>query len=327
MTALSPAGVSSAAAPRGCRAGLVRTGTAVPAMLGSLLLLVVLFGWLGRWEAPVLLAWLASGVIVATRAGERVAVRTGCGFRRPSTAQAAALAPLWAAALRQTGIAAGDVDLYVQHSRQANAYAAGGRSVAVTAGVLDAYAAHRLTGEEFVAVLVHELGHHATRATRYALVSMWLAMPWRLAARLVIAVALGLSGRQPRPSLAVVVCAGVGVAVVQAVSRRNWLVAGVLAGVAVLMVLCPLVDAAASRRAEFVADQFAAHRGLAVPLAAALRTLDGQRSASDGWLPRILASHPAVDQRIDALHVPRRSSRPDDHGMASHVWISAVAAD
>ena len=60
-------------------------------MAGSLLLLLVLFGWMGQWEGLVLLGWLASGAAVFTRSGERVAVTAGCGFRRPSAAQAAAL--------------------------------------------------------------------------------------------------------------------------------------------------------------------------------------------------------------------------------------------
>ena len=81
--------------------GTWRAAAAAPAMVGSLLLLLVLFGWLGRWEVIVLTGWLLSGVSVLTRPGERVAVRLGCGFRRPTTAQAVTLAPLWSAALQR----------------------------------------------------------------------------------------------------------------------------------------------------------------------------------------------------------------------------------
>jgi STE24 endopeptidase len=103
-------------------------------MVGSLLLLLVLFGPMGRWEGLVLLGWLASGAAVFTRVGERVAVRLGCGFRRPPATQAAVLAPLWSVALRSCDVAPGEVDLYAQHTRDPNAYAAGGRSIAVTTG-------------------------------------------------------------------------------------------------------------------------------------------------------------------------------------------------
>lgn len=285
------------------RIGACRAVTALPAMVGSLLLLVVLAGGLGRWEALVLLGWLAAGAALFTASGERLAVRVGCGFRRPSAAQAVALAPLWAAALRQSGIAADGVDLYVKRARQPNAYAIGGRSVAVTTGIVEEYLARRLAADELVAALVHELAHRATRA----LLWVWLASPWRLAVRLLIGLGLAVSGRQPRALSAVVMSAGVIVAVVQAMQHRRWLVAGVLAGVAVLAVICPLVDAAVRRRSELAADRFAAEHGSAVPLTTALRTLDGGRSISCGWTRRIVAQHPALDRRIEALTALRYS--------------------
>jgi hypothetical protein len=36
----------------------------MPAMVGRLLVLVLLFGGLGRWQALVLLGWLAAGAAV-----------------------------------------------------------------------------------------------------------------------------------------------------------------------------------------------------------------------------------------------------------------------
>ncbi len=109
-----------------------------------------------------------------------------------------------------------------------------------------------------------------------------------------------LGGRQPRPLLALLLTAQVVVAVVQAIDRGQWLVAGVLAGVAMATVLTPLAHAVISRRSEFAADGFAADHGLAAPLASALRTLAGDRPLASQ--PReLLASHPAPGQRIDAL--------------------------
>jgi STE24 endopeptidase len=92
--------------------------------------------------------------------------RAACGFHRPSPAQEAALMPAWSTALRVTGTDAGDVELYVQTARALNAYAAGRRSVAVTSRVVEDHAMGRLRESQLVAVLVHELGHHATGATR-----------------------------------------------------------------------------------------------------------------------------------------------------------------
>ena len=79
-----------------------------------------------------------------------------------------------------------------------------------------------------VAVLVHELGHHATRATRPMLLALWLAMPWRLAARLLTGIGLALSGRQTRRGLILVIAAGVAVAVTRALHQGQVLVGGVL---------------------------------------------------------------------------------------------------
>lgn len=110
---------ASTEAPGRCgRFGAWRAIIALPAMVGRLLGLVVLFGGLGRWQALVLLGWLAAGATVLTGVGERSAVCAACRFRRPTPAQVAVLRSPWATALRMSGIAAGDVDLYVQHARK-----------------------------------------------------------------------------------------------------------------------------------------------------------------------------------------------------------------
>ena len=243
-----------------------------------------------------------------TRIGERITVRAACRFRSPSPVQVVALQRPWVAALRMTGTAAGDVELYVQTAQVPNAYAAGGRSVAVTSRVVEDYRAGRLSEDQMVAVLVHELGHHATRATRPMLLALWLAMPWRLAARLLTGIGLALSGRPARRGLIMVIAAGVAVAVTRALYQGQVLVGGVLAFVGLAAVLCPLADAAISRQSEFAADRFAADHGLALELAAALHAMDDGRSAACGWPRRLLASHPTSDQRIHELLAATGSS-------------------
>ena len=141
-----------------------------------------------------------------------------------------------------------------------------------------------------MAVMVHELGHQVTRATRPMLFAQWLAAPWRVAARLVIHLGNVLSGRQSRYRLAMVVFAGVAVA--RALHEGHQLVGGVLLFVGLSAVLCPLADAAVSRRAEFAADRFAVDHGLALELAAALHALDDGRSVASGGSWRLVASHP-----------------------------------
>jgi STE24 endopeptidase len=283
------------------RFGLWRWVAAAPAVIGSVLLLVLASAALGSWSGLLLLGWAASAATVSTGVGERITVRAAYGFRRPTAAQAAALQPAWARALRVTGTDAGDVDLYVQAAPNPNAYAAGRRSVAVTSRVLQDYRSGLLPEDLLVAVLVHELGHHATGATRLMLLLSWLAAPWRLAARLVVGCASTLAGRQPRTGCAVVVVAGLAVAVTHAVRQGQWTVGGVLASIGVAAVLCPVADAAISRRSEFAADRFAADHGFALELAAALRAMDGGQSAAAGWPQRLLASHPVPDQRVSAI--------------------------
>src|SRR5580765_3895952 len=124
-----------------------RAVASVPAMFGSLCLLLVLLGFLGRWEPVALLAWLASAAAVFTRPGERLAVRAALGLRRPGRRQSDALAPVWAKALATAGFGAHQVDLYVQRAAAVNAYAAGGRSVAVTTGALREFLARRLSDD------------------------------------------------------------------------------------------------------------------------------------------------------------------------------------
>ncbi len=114
-----------------------RVVAAVPAMIGSLLLMMLASGALSWWGGLLPLAWAACTAAAFTRIGERMTLRAACGFHRPSRAQAATLQPAWSTALRVTGTAADDVELYVQTARALNAYAAGRRSVAVTSQVVD----------------------------------------------------------------------------------------------------------------------------------------------------------------------------------------------
>jgi STE24 endopeptidase len=270
-------------------------------MLGSLALLLVLFGFLGRWEPVAILGWLVSGAVVFTRFGERVTVRTVMEFRPLTSRQSAALAGVWPAALAQAGYRADQIDLYVEPSALVNAYAAGGRSVAVSSGALREFLARRLSGDHMRAVLVHELGHHRTGGIRFSLVALWLAMPWRAASRLALGFCYGLAGRrQPLALLGIAVVAAVGIAVSQAVQQGQWAAAAVLCGVIVCAVVCPVADAYAARRSEIAADRFAAARGAAPELASALLQIGGDERRARG-VTRLLSRHPSIERRLAAL--------------------------
>ena len=275
---------------------------AAPAMVGSLLLLLVLFSWAGRWEPALMLAWLASAVPVFTPRGERVAVRLACGFSHPSARQRALLEPAWRQVLARCQVDPGDVDLYVQRTRAVNAFAVGARSVAITTGAGADFLTRSLTHDHLAALLAHELGHRANRGGRLALVAAWLAAPWRLAERFILGFTGAVAGRQPRGLLALVVAAAFGIAVVQAVQQDQLAVAVVLTALAVFGVVCPLADAALSRREEFAADRYAATAGYGLALASALRRFDDGSAHRRGELvERSLARHPSIEQRLDAL--------------------------
>jgi len=300
---------AGAVAPRS-HLGAWRAVAALPAMAGSFLLLLVVFGWMGRWEGLVLAGWLVSGAAVFTRAGERFAVAAGFGFRRLSPAQWAVLTPPWASALDRAGIAREAVDLYVAPGGDVNAYAVGRRSIAVTSGALQDYRARRL--DDLEPVLVHELGHHATRAAGTTLISTWLALPWRLTTRAVLAPGLATVGRrQPIRLLGLVMGAAVVRAVVQAIERGQAAVAVLLSTLAVCAVLCPLADAAISRHSEDAADRFATQHGAGLQLAAALARLDRRRGRRQSWTQAALNRHPNTGRRIAAIdRLQATSSQP-----------------
>lgn len=287
--------------PTCCALAGWRAAAALPAMVGSFGVLLLLFGWMGSWEGLALLAWLAPTAGAPTKAGERIAVQLGFGFRHPTALQAATLLPLWSRALDCCAIDPRDVDLYLRNTGESNAFAAGKRSVAVTTGTLVDHHVGRLADEHVVAMLVHELGHHATRGTRFSLVTAWLAAPWRLVARMLLCIVFVLCRRQRLGPLAVVPATGVVVAVIQSAHANHWLIAAVLFVVSAATVLCPTVDAAISRRCELVADRYAALAGVGFDLTAALRILDSRGQDQRRMPQRLLSRHPVTARRARAL--------------------------
>ena len=271
-------------------------------MFGSLMLLLVAFGWMGRWEGLVLLGWLVAGSALCTRVGERAAVGIGCKFRSPTSAQRKLLEAPWASALSRCGVAVGVVDCYVRQDGGPNACATGARSVAVTAGILDEFRAGRISERAFEAVLVHELGHHATYATRFSLLILWLTAPWRTAAWFTLGLVQGLFGRrQPLPLKAPIVAAVLGLTIEQGIYSGAWMALAIIGGIPTLGIAVPLIDAAISRASERAADRYAADAGVGPALANALRVMNLRPTRCQTWLARLLSRHPPVERRIAEL--------------------------
>lgn len=294
--------------PRSAHYGALRALVSLPAVGVSLGLLLVLCAPAGGWEGLVLLGWIAAGGVLCVRPGERVAVRLACGFRRPTAAERELLSPAWACALDRAHMNDRDVDLYVQRSRQINAFAAGGHSVAVTTAILERRRQGQLGFEQLVALLVHELGHHATRATRWSLTSSLLAAPWRLVCRLGITIGAGSSHGRRRPTLFLAAALGGAIlALIQQGALGHWRSAAGLAGLIACTIVCPLADAAISRRSEFAADAFATRAGLGPQLSDALQNMHGP--PGQGLLAGALAHHPSSEGRVRAIASAQQAPR------------------
>ena len=228
-----------------------------------------------------------------------------CRFRAPSQAERQLLGPVTMMAMVRCGRPAGTVDWYVQPAPDTNACAAGRRSVAVTDGALRSFVSGRLPVDQLMAMLVHELGHHETRAARYALTTTWLAAPGRAAFRLVLRVSLALCGsRRPGLITCVLAMVGGGMALVQLVQRQQWVPAAMLAGVGLALLVTPLVHGAVSRASEYAADTYARRVGVGPELAHALMTGQGATQVPRTVWSSLLDRHPPLDRRVELLLRP-----------------------
>jgi STE24 endopeptidase len=221
--------------------------------------------------------------------------------RRPEPEQRAVLDSPWRDALARAGRGFADADLYVCKRGAANAYAVGKRSVAVTAALLNDVRAGHISHNEFVGVLLHEVGHLVANATKFGPARTWLTAPWRTAVRATYRAATALTSRRQRRWLLVGVASlAFAVAIGQAARAGNCPVVAVLTALIVCTTAAPLADAAISRSSEYAADRFVADTGMGADVAAAITVLDrGRREQS--LAGRMLALHPHPDARARAL--------------------------
>jgi hypothetical protein len=290
---------SDPAIPRTRHYGLCRAVLAFPMVLGSLALLVVLSGGLGRWAAAVPLAWLLVAPVWLTRAGERAAMRLGFGCRAVRAGEWVLLEPVTSTAAMRCGLDDGACDIYVQqHARTVNAYASGRRSIAVT-GACRPNSGRAVSPAIKRSRCCRRDRPPADHSTCYGLVTAWLTAPWRGAAfafggllRLIVRTV-----PMAKPALVLVpvllVAAGI-----QAVQKHAWAPLAVLIVLAVALTVHPVADAAFSRASELAANKYAASVDSGPDLASALSGFPRSPSASLGGL---LARHPPVDARIAPL--------------------------
>ena len=133
-------------------AGIRRLGPALPAMVGSALLLSFAGSAAPKIGVAVVSVWIGIGVGVLFRPCERLAARTWLCVRPLSPAQERSFAPLLGRAVTVAGITVQDVDAYIHPGRQVNAYAFGGHSVALARGLIIEHRCGRLSDGEVVPI-------------------------------------------------------------------------------------------------------------------------------------------------------------------------------
>ncbi|CAL9468965.1 M48 family metalloprotease [Streptomyces sp. enrichment culture] len=239
--------------------------------------------------------WLLSGALVFHRPCERLLARWLFCLRHPTPQEGARLRPVWREVTARAGVDANAYQLWIEESDGINALAAAGHIVGVTSHALRTLPPAQLAG-----VLAHELGHHARGHAWASLLSLWYALPARLAWRVLLRLVARL-GRLPTSAAVVVI--GVSGAALVALATATY-------GLIFLPLATPYLVAAVSRRSELRADEHAAGLGFAPHLMAVLyqecdqgesRRTTAAASTKDGLIARLLDSHPDVHTRLHHL--------------------------
>ncbi|MFF4017769.1 M48 family metalloprotease [Streptomyces sp. NPDC001843] len=252
----------------------------------------------------VILAWVASGLLVFHRPTELAFARYVLKLRIPTPEELARLQPIWNEVTARAGIEPGTYELMVENSDELNAVAVAGHVVGVTT-----YSLNRIPSSNLAAVLAHELGHHTGGHAWAGLLGYWYSLPGRIAwaatrglARFAIAVASIFS--MAATGFLILFMAMVAAAALFAA----WYIT-------IPLVVAPYLLAYAGRRGELRADQQAAELGFARQLsevlyhfqneetaAKAALAAQGQKLQEPGTLARLLSTHPDHQTRLTALH-------------------------
>ncbi|MGC4975782.1 M48 family metalloprotease [Streptomyces sp. DT199] len=278
----------------------------VTASLGVVFVISYAVSHLSNLPWPLLFGgWVLSGALAFHRPCERLMARWLFGLRYPTAEEDERLRPVWREVTARAGVDASGYQLWVEDSDGINALAAAGHIVGVTSHSLRVLPPAQLGG-----VLAHELGHHTRGHAWASLLSVWYALPARLAWRLLVLLTAGL-GRLPSGAAAIVI--GLAGAAVIALATATY-------GLIFLPLATPYLIAAVSRRSELRADEHAAGLGFAPQLMAVLhreRDREESRRAAalgraftrEGVIARLLDSHPDVHTRLHHLQAHLNNRR------------------
>jgi STE24 endopeptidase len=275
---------------------------AAPGVGLSAVLLLIAFGGLGRWVAVVLVVWLGVAAVLWCPPVERWAGQSVHGFRRPTVAEVTLLQPVVSAVVARCGAAAAELDWCVIDRPRPNAFAVGGRAVALTGGLRDAYRDGVLSGDQVVALLAHEVGHHVTGTSRGSVAGGWLMLPWTVVQKFLAGFVGGALRAVPlaRVSLLLVPVV-VGRAAAELYSGGGVAPLLLLGLLVAALFVCPPVDAAVRRGGEYAADRYVACLGMGRDLAGALTALRATPVGRRGAVARLVSDHPSVESRLARL--------------------------
>jgi Zn-dependent protease with chaperone function len=266
----------------------------------SFLALVVIWapiGWLTRLSFwTFLFVFLVAGLGLFIRPVQVVVLTPLLGARRPTSAEADVIAPLWAQIAQANGVPADRFVVRVLPSDELNAFACGGHLVVVTT-----YAVEELSRGQLRGVLAHELSHHLGLHTVALTVGHWVSAPVVLLARIGVFlenVGHAAAGSFGRDSPLISALGNVVAAVVGALS---WVFTASLRGSDALANLV-------GHSSEFEADRRAVRMGFGRELASALRQVlaSGAGNRPIGWRARLGASHPPARTRVARIEALMR---------------------
>lgn len=243
-----------------------------------------------------LLAFLAAGLGLFVRPVQVLVLTPVLGARRPTSAEADVIAPLWAQIAQANDLPPGRFVVRVLPSDELNAYACGGHLVVVTT-----YAVEELSRQQLRGVLSHELSHHLGLHTVALTIGHWLSTPVVLLARIGLFLenvghaAAGSFGKDSP------VVSAVGNVVAAVMNLVSWVFTAALRG-------SDAVGNLVGHASEFEADRRAVRMGFGRELASALRQViaTGTAGRPIGWRARLGASHPPALTRVARIEALMR---------------------
>lgn len=151
--------------------------SAVPWFFWSFAVVSWIVGLLGfGWGWMLVVAWLASGVVVFLRPVEEFLARYLFRLRLPTLVEEQRIRPIWRNVTDRAGIPEKRYTVWIQESDEPNATPTPGHTVGLTR-----WALYTLPPSHLEGVLAHELAHHLGGRDWLSLLSFWYSIPARCA--------------------------------------------------------------------------------------------------------------------------------------------------